>query len=193
MNAQASRMFDASTRARFTVDDVARMVEAGLIERDQSTELLDGELLFMPSEGERHLSAKARVVRAIVRGLSDEWLVIPDGTLHLSPEDAPEPDAYVLPADASLKPVDPSTVALVIEIADTSAAYDLGRKAGKYAQYGLPEYWVVDLGARRTHVLTRPEGGTYHEIIGVGFDQPLTPAALRGLSLTMDDLVAPAS
>ena len=35
-------------------------------------------------------------------------------------------------------------VLLAIEIADTSLRYDLGRKIGTYAAYGIPEVWVVN-------------------------------------------------
>ncbi|MDZ4363358.1 Uma2 family endonuclease [Brevundimonas sp.] len=178
-------------RHRFTVDDVGRMVEAGVIEPDARLEIVDGDLIEMPSEGEIHLTFKARLIRAFNLALGQEWLVIPDGTLHLSAEDAPEPDAYILPASSILKPVDPASVVLVVEIADTSLAYDLGRKAGKYAQYGLAEYWVVDVNARRTHVLKQPGDGAYHDITGVGFDQVLVPDALRTLALRFDDLVPP--
>lgn len=116
---------------------------------------------------------------------------MPDGTLHLGPEDAPQPDFYILSAGAALKPVDPTTVALVIEIADSSIAHDLGRKSGKYAQYGLAGYWVVDINARKTHVLTSPEDGAYRDITSVPFDVALTDRGLRGLSLTIEDIVPP--
>jgi len=191
MNAPAALRPDSPTRARFTVDDVARMVEAGLIDPEQSTELLGGEVLLMPSEGASHIAFKAVLTRAFNRALPDSWLIAPDSTLHLSPEDAPEPDLYVLPAGASLQPVDRTAVALVVEIADSSVTHDLGRKASVYAGYGLAEYWVIDLKTRRTHVLTRPEEGVYAQIDIVEFGRPLAPAALPELVLTFDALVPP--
>lgn len=183
--------FGMATRHRFTVDDVDRMVEAGVIDRDASTELLDGELIDMPSEGEVHITFKSRLNRALVTRLGDEWAVIPDSTMHLSREDAPEPDFYILPAEAALKPVDPSIVVLVIEISDTSLPYDLGRKASKYANYGLGEYWVVDVSARQTHIMTKPGEAAYGEIASVPFAEALTPRALPTFSVRFDDLVPP--
>lgn len=174
MNVHAPFRPDAPVRARFTVEDVDRMVEGGVIGRDQPTELLDGDLIFMPSEGEPHLTFKTLVINHLARASSHDWWIVPDGTLHLSPEDAPEPDAYIVPAGSRLKPVDPSGVALVIEIADTSLSHDLVRKAPIYARYGIEEYWVVDLNARQTHVLTGPESGAYRDMRAVAFDEPLT-------------------
>lgn len=86
-------------------------------------------------------------------------------------------------------PVDPAAVPLVIAIADTSVARDLGRKSGKYAQYGLAEYWVVDVNARLTHVLRDPDDRAYRDISGVPFDTVLTPRALPTVRVRFDDLL----
>lgn len=182
---------EPGSRHRFTVEDVWRMVEAGVIAPDASLEILDGEIIDIPSERELHLTFKSQLVRALNLGLGPEWRVVPDGTLHLSPADAPEPDAYVLPADAALRPVDPAAVPLVIEIADSSLAYDSGRKAAKYAEYGLAEYWIVDVNARLTHVLSAPADGAFGISRQVAFAEPLTAGVLPGLTLLFDDLVPP--
>lgn len=191
MNAPAFFPRKETARHRFTVDDVWRMVEAGVIAPDASFEILDGEIIDMASEGEVHLTFKTRLIKALILGLGEGWDVVPDGTLHLAEEDAPEPDAYVVPAGTRLRPVASSSVKLVVEIADTSLGYDLGRKAEKYAHYGLAEYWVVDIHARRTHVLTHPSSGAYGEILAVPFESTLTPRTLPMLSIRFDDLVAP--
>lgn len=177
------------TRHRFTADEVMRMVEVGLIDRDARLELMDGDLIDMPSEGVVHLNYKILLNRFFARALSDDLWVAPDATLHLAPMDAPEPDLYVILAGVDLKPAVPKTVLLVIEIADSSLGYDLGPKAGMYAAYGLGEYWVVDVVARHTHVLRAPQNGAYHQITSVAFDQPLTPAGVPDVALIITNLV----
>lgn len=191
MNAPAFFPRTETARHRFTVEDVWRMVEAGVLDDDAKIELLDGEIIDMASEGEVHLSLKATLVRHLNRSLDDSWAVMPDGTIHLSPEDAPEPDAYVLSAGAALRPVDPALVELVVEISDSTLARDLGRKAGKYAQYGLREYWVVDVNARVVHVLTDPVEGAYRETRTASFTEALTPRGLRQLQVRFDELSPP--
>lgn len=179
------------TRHRFTVEDVWRMVEAGVIEPDASLEILDGDLITMPSEGEVHITVKALLIRHLNRSLEDEWLVVPDATLHLADDDAPEPDVYILRAGRALKPVDPKDVVLIVEIADSSLPYDLSRKAGKYAQYGVSEYWVVDVNARQSHVFTGPANGAYSNIVSASFDVALSPQVLPTLSVRFDHLAPP--
>jgi hypothetical protein len=43
----------------------------------------------------------------------------------------------------------PASALLVIEVAVTSLAIDLGRKAALYAAADVPEYWVVDVPGKR--------------------------------------------
>jgi len=193
MNAPAFFPRTETARHRFTVDDVWRMIETGVLEPDAQIEILDGDLIEMASEGEVHLTFKDEIVRLLVAAFDRDWRIIPDGTLHLSPHDAPQPDFYVISRASPLRPADPAAVPLVIEIADTSLGYDLGRKAGKYAAYGLAEYWVVDVNARQTHVLTNPSNGAYSDIASVPFDAILTPIALRTLNIRFGDLVPPTS
>ena len=68
---------------------------------------------------------------------------------------------------------------LVIEISDTSLAFDLGRKATLYAKAGVREYWVLDIGRRRLVVHRRPSGGDYLQILI--FNEPDT-VTLEGRS-----------
>lgn len=187
MNVHAFRN-DAPLRHRFTVDDVAAMAETGVIAPDAAVELLDGELIDMPVEGVLHLSWKDELVRVLAAALGREWRIIPDGTLHLSLEDAPTPDFYVVAREAPLKPVGAAAVPLVIEISDTTLSHDLGRKAEKYAQYGLPEYWVIDVKGRQTHVLTAPRNGAYHGLVAAPFETPLTPAGLPDMTVRLADV-----
>ena len=50
---------------------------------------------------------------------------------------------------------------LVVEVADTSLAYDRGTKAPLYARYGIPELWIADLGGERLEVYREPSPTGY--------------------------------
>ena len=49
----------------------------------------------------------------------------------------------------------PADTLLVIEVADTSLAYDLEVKVPLYARHGIPEIWVIEAATRRTHVFRK--------------------------------------
>lgn len=69
----------------------------------------------------------------------------------------PEPDIAVVPGSARTNTARPTTAVLVIEVADTSLAYDTGAKASLYAAAGITDYWVVDLVHGRVHVFRDPQ------------------------------------
>ena len=49
-------------------------------------------------------------------------------------------------------------VAMLVEIADSSYARDGGVKMRRYAGFGIPVYWIVDLNRRVVEVRTLPSG-----------------------------------
>ena len=187
MNAPAfSLPHYAPTRHLLTVEDTWRMIEAGVLNSDRKYELIDGELFDMASEGEPHINYKADLVEFFIRRVADQFRVIPDSTLHLSPVDAPSPDLYIYERSAPLRPIDPTTIALIIEIADTSLERDLATKAPLYARYGVAEYWVLDLAARATFVHRDALHGAYPAPQRVPFSRPLKPLRLEGIELQLE-------
>ncbi len=55
----------------------------------------------------------------------------------------------------------PADIRLVIEVAESSLAYDLGDKVALYAEQGIAEYRVVDTRGGMVHVHTEPDGRRY--------------------------------
>jgi Uma2 family endonuclease len=56
-------------------------------------------------------------------------------------------------------------VLLIIEVADTSLAFDRDVKAALYARSGIPELWIVDLGARSVTRLHSLRDGVFTESV----------------------------
>lgn len=172
---------------RFTSHDLARMVEAGLIDPDERIELIDGEIIEMGSEGEAHWGARAKLVNWLVRRLPESIMLAPDGPLRLSAENEPEPDFYLFPADLNVNAVRGESVFLVVEISDTSLSKDKLVKAPLYASHGVREYWIIDLAARVTLVYRDPANGAYPEARVVPFDAPLTALAAPALPIKLSE------
>ena len=57
--------------------------------------------------------------------------------------------------------VHPETATLVVEVADTSLAFDQDTKRRLYAQHGIPTYWIVNLPSGCVEVYTHPSDGDY--------------------------------
>ena len=53
---------------------------------------------------------------------------------------------------------------LLIEVGDTSLAYDRRTKLRLYSEAGIPEYWVVDASAEAIEIHRGPGPGGYGEM-----------------------------
>jgi len=80
-------------------------------------------------------------------------------------------------------------VLLLVELSESSLAYDRGTKLALYAKFGVPEVWIVDLRGAAVEVYREPAGDTYAftERLTSGF---LAPALVPGVMLDVGALVA---
>jgi Uma2 family endonuclease len=157
---------DAPPRKRFTRADVERLIAVGFFE-GQRYELIDGDLIDKMGQKAPHAMAIQLLLAAFVR-IVDALLIRMQLPMEVSAADRdrslPEPDFAIL---ASLKPdfshrhPQGDEMLLVVEVSDTTAAFDLKRKAALYAAAGVSEYWVLDLGRRKLIVHRQLEGSSY--------------------------------
>ncbi|MEM9586089.1 MAG: Uma2 family endonuclease [Planctomycetota bacterium] len=84
----------------------------------------------------------------------------------------------------------PRDIHLVIEVADSSLAYDLGEKAELYASQKIAEYWVVDCKARQIHVHEQPTGSRYQSVGQATVGDSLSPGCLPVAKLDVQALFA---
>ena len=147
----------------FTVDAYQRLAELGVLREDDRVELIDGQVVAMTPIGDRHASCVRRLNRLFSRHVLEVAIVDLQNTVVLGEHDAPQPDLALLKprADAYRKHPRPPDTLLVIEVADSSVAYDRDIKIPLYARAGIPEAWLVDLPADRIDVYRNPVAGTY--------------------------------
>ena len=78
---------------------------------------------------------------------------------------------------------------LVVEIADSSLRYDVGRKAALYASFGIRELWVIDAVRLTTRVFREPAADGYRETRDFAASDPLVPLlAPEAFALRLDEL-----
>jgi len=144
---------------RLSVEDVLRMVEAGVLAENDRVELVEGVLVDMVPIGAEHEDA--------LEWLTDHFASVPGKTWRVRVQSMLlVAGGYVLPDRMLVSPTPrgtlPTTAQLVVEIAQTSHARDR-EKARDYATAGVPEYWIIDLPARTVDVHRRPLTGAYEE------------------------------
>ena len=173
-----------------TVDDLAAMVDAGILGEDDRVELLDGVLVEMSPQGPSHLEALTRLTMLVVPLAAAAGMrVTPQCPLNVeSPISQPEPDLAVVPVGDW--DTYPAKAQLVIEVSVTSRKVDLGRKAAIYAAAGIPDYWVLDLADRRLVVHRAPVEDRYTEV-AVLTDVDEITAARVPLTVAVAQLLPP--
>ena len=81
-----------------------------------------------------------------------------------------------------------TTARLVVEIADTSLGYDLGRKAALYAIFGIAELWVIDAVKLTTRIHREPTPTGYRSVVDVPTSERLVPQAIPALAVVLSEL-----
>ena len=80
-------------------------------------------------------------------------------------------------------------VLLLVEVADTSLAYDRGTKLPMYARAGIPEVWIVDLERERVEVYREPAEDSYRHVTAYEQGSILVPGAFPDLALRCDEIL----
>ncbi len=179
---------------KFTVAEYYRMAEAGILRPDERVELIEGELIVMPPIGPRHSGSVISSNRNFSRLAGDRFVVLIQAPVHLDDNSEPEPDIALLrPRDGGYfqaHPV-PADVLLVIEVADSTLAYDREVKVHLYGRAGIPEAWVLNLpeDCLERFAEPGPEGYARQGVCRRG--ERLAPGALPDLELAPDDLLPP--
>jgi Uma2 family endonuclease len=176
-------------RRRFTVAEVQAMVAAGVMEEDERVELIGGELVPMSPKGSRHEAIKIALVDRWIRARPDNCWLAQETTFRLSEDTYLEPDIVIYPRASGVTGLSRNNVLLVVEIADSSLRYDVGRKAALYASFGIRELWVIDAVQLTTRVFREPSATGYRNAQDFSPSDRLVPLiAPEAFALRLDGL-----
>jgi Uma2 family endonuclease len=175
-------------RRAFTVAELYRMTEAGILQEDERLELIGGEVVPMSPKGNHHEVTKVALNLYWARRLPEDLVFATETTFHLDEFNYLEPDFVFYPKAGSWKGLNPQTAKLVVEIADSGLRYDMGRKANLYAAFGIVELWVIDAVRLETRIHREPTSTGYRNIADVGPAQRLVPALIPDLAVTLSEL-----
>ena len=176
-------------RRRFTVTEVEAMVAAGVMDEDERVELIGGELVPMSPKGNHHEVVKSALVDRWIRARPQDCRLTSETTFRLSEDTYLEPDVVIYPRSIGLTGIKGPNVLLVVEIADSSLDYDIGRKATLYASFGVRELWVVDAVRLTARVFREPAAEGFGQVRDFGASDRLVPlVAPEAFALRLDEL-----
>lgn len=178
---------------RFTVDEYYRMAEAGVLGPEDRVELIDGEIIEMAPIGSRHAACVVALTQLLSAQAGNEALVSVQNPVRLNDLSEPEPDLMLLRPRADRYAgghPGPDDVLLLIEVADTTQAFDQNVKVPRYAAAGISEVWLVDLGAGVVEVYREPGAGGYATAVVARTTDTVAPVLLPELKVEIGSVLA---
>ncbi|HLW92966.1 MAG TPA: Uma2 family endonuclease [Roseiarcus sp.] len=189
MNVPLTRAAEGLARRAFTIAELERMVEAGVIAPDERLELIGGEIVPMSPKGARHETTKVALALRWGRLCPAGFAFAPETGLRLDEHTYLEPDFIVFKRSTRLADVKGPDVLLAIEVADSSLSYDLNRKPLVYAGFGVPELWVIDAGRAFVHRHIDPSPSGYGRVETSGrADRSIPTYAPPEFAFALDEL-----
>ncbi len=181
----AQDQLDARNKHRLTVEEFLLLDREGAF-GDRRTELFEGEVYYMSPKHRPHARTVGDLYYALRQALerSESGLsALTDISVRLSDHDVPEPDIAITDAPEGDGILPLESVKLLIEVADSTLAQDLGLKAALYASAGVPEYWVMDVKGRVIHQMWSPRPEGYAERCEVAFGKRIEAVTIEGLAV----------
>lgn len=177
-------------RRRFTIAEYQRMGDVGIFSENERIELLAGEILQMSPIGVRHARCVNRLNRLLNRQTGTDMLVSVQNPVYLPGESALQPDLAIVrdrdPGDLWPTLAD---IVLVIEVSDSTLAYDQKTKLPIYAAADIAEAWIVDLAAETVERHTDPRDGSYRLVASARPGESLASTVLPALTIPVADIL----
>jgi Uma2 family endonuclease len=151
----------AATRRLFTREEYHRMGEVGILTCRDRVELIRGEIIKMSPQGRRHRAFIDNLTQLLATRLAGRAIVSVQMPIVLTEDTEPAPDVQVLrrrTVPYKDREAHADDVLLLMEVAETSLAYDRSTKLRLYAAASILEYWLIDCAAESIEVLPDARG-----------------------------------
>jgi Uma2 family endonuclease len=176
-----------------TVDDLERIWER-MPDSGYRFELDDGVLVVYGAPSLYHQIASSRLTTLLANACLPELLVVHTPGVVITPTQFRIPDLTVLRADKIQSGMRhyPYPPALAVEIASPSTSrYDQTRKKQVYAEFGVPDYWIVTPDPDKPDITAyRLTGKHYERVAYASGEERFTASRPFPVSFTPAELVA---
>lgn len=185
------RVMQVLATYRFTADEYHRLGEAGILNEDDRVELLNGDLVVRdPVGGEHRTLVDSLTILFASRIGQDRYRIGIQNPISLDVHSEPQPDVALYAASVRGRHPRPNEIFLLIEVSDTSLAYDQGPKLEAYARGGVREVWVIDAVRRRIFVYRNPDQGRYQLSLETKGDEVLMVEAFPNIALPVGAILS---
>ena len=173
-----------------------RLIDLGAFRPGERLELVGGALLVCEPQGAPHATAVGLVEDALRQVFGTGWTVRTQGPIALDEDSEPEPDIAVVPGSRrDHSRAHPSRPVLIVEVAESSPAFDRGEKGSLYARAGVADYWILNLIDKTLEVYRDPEtnpdspyGWHYGSARTLSADDRVRPLSAKNAEIPVADL-----
>jgi Uma2 family endonuclease len=184
------------TLRRWKRAEYDRLVGLGVFE-GEPIELIGGQLVVAEPQHPYHASAISAADYAVRAVLPPGWVVRTQAPVSLDDESEPEPDLVVVPGrPGDYRHAHPARPVLIVEVAESSVAFDRQHKGSLYARAELQDYWIVNLVDRVLEVYrdpgpdpSAPYGWRYRSVTTVAPPVVIVPLAFPAARVAVADLL----
>jgi Uma2 family endonuclease len=179
----------------WTVQEYHRMEELGILDPNERTELIAGQITLMVAKGTPHvltLRLLASELESLI--INQPVFVSTQDPIYLDSSSEPEPDLAIVKGtafDYANQHPQPSDIHLVVEVADSTLRHDCEVKDKLYAQAAITDYWVVDIPHRQVHIFRDPTPTGYTSHLILTEPQTVSPLAFPEIDLSIGSILPP--
>ena len=182
-------------RRPFTNAEYHALAEVGVLAPDERVQLIAGNIIVMSSVENPHatcvtfISDELYILRQTERARirTQNPLVMPDNS-------EPEPDAMLLvwrEDGYAFRAPRPEDVLLLIEVSLSTLGYDRDVKLRLYAEAGIPEVWIVNLGDDWIESHREPTADGYRSTRRYMLGDTIAPQAFPDLAIPVERIIPP--
>lgn len=178
-------------RHQITTEEYLRMGEAGVFAPEARLELIEGEIVEMAPIGSPHASVVNTLAYLFFTLAGNRAIVSVQAPTVAGERSVPQPDLMLLKPRAdryfSAHP-GPDDVLLLVEVSDSTLAFDVGTKLPLYARAGITEVWIVDVNARAVQVHREPGASGYGRSFTAPHGESIAVLALPEARLAVSEI-----
>lgn len=171
---------------KLRIEDFEVLERAGVFKDYKKAELIDGVIEVMNAEFRCHNFIKNEVtyrLRRAFEALDSDLSAYNEASLALPSHSLPQADVVVAKGGRDDRYYEPADIAIVIEVADSTAKRDLTVKRVLYAEGGIAEYWVIEVSTGQVHQFWSVENGSYVDTRSMPVNREIGSATMPELTI----------
>jgi len=157
---------------------------------DERVELMFGLVVAMSPIDPSHVESTARIHERMVLALRGRAKIRCQAPIAATDDSEPEPDVYVTPL-GDYWHEHASRAHLIVEVSNSSLAYDRSEKALLYGISLVDEYWIVDLVHGLVEVRRDRDAGTWRSITTFRRGETIQMLAFPDVTIAVSEILPP--